>query len=58
MSAHTPEAPPVVATVGIFIWPDMTMLDVLGPHQALGLTPGSGPRLRGPAAVRRPADNS
>lgn len=58
MSAHTPEAPPVVATVGIFIWPDMTMLDVLGPHQALGLTPGSGPRLRGPAAVRRPAGNS
>jgi cyclohexyl-isocyanide hydratase len=27
-------------TVGIYIWPDMTMLDVLGPHQALGSTPG------------------
>jgi transcriptional regulator GlxA family with amidase domain len=26
--------------VGIYIWPNMTMLDVLGPHQALGITPG------------------
>ena len=32
--------PPVVARVGIYIWPNMTMLDVLGPHQALGLCPG------------------
>jgi transcriptional regulator GlxA family with amidase domain len=40
MDAPVSENPPVVATVGIFIWPDMTMLDVLGPHQALGITPG------------------
>ncbi|HTK67343.1 MAG TPA: DJ-1/PfpI family protein [Pseudonocardia sp.] len=40
MSAPTSDAPPTIATVGIFIWPDMTMLDVLGPHQALGITPG------------------
>jgi transcriptional regulator GlxA family with amidase domain len=40
MTAPAPQQPPTVATVGIFIWPDMTMLDVLGPHQALGITPG------------------
>lgn len=34
------DAPPVVARIGIYIWPNMTMLDVLGPHQALGLCPG------------------
>jgi cyclohexyl-isocyanide hydratase len=25
--------------VGVFIWPNMTMLDVFGPHQFLGLVP-------------------
>jgi transcriptional regulator GlxA family with amidase domain len=40
MSAPVSQVPPTVATIGIFIWPDMTMLDVLGPHQALGMTPG------------------
>lgn len=40
MNAPAPEAAPTVATIGIFIWPGMTMLDVLGPHQALGITPG------------------
>lgn len=29
-----------MTTVGIYIWPNMTMLDVLGPHQALGVVPG------------------
>jgi cyclohexyl-isocyanide hydratase len=29
-----------MTTVGIYIWPNMTMLDVLGPHQVLGATPG------------------
>jgi transcriptional regulator GlxA family with amidase domain len=36
----SPEAVPVVATVGIYIYPGMTLLDCLGPHQVLGLTPG------------------
>src|SRR5581483_6062204 len=40
MNVPAPQAPAVVATVGIFIWPEMTMLDVLGPHQALGTAPG------------------
>jgi transcriptional regulator GlxA family with amidase domain len=31
---------PTVARIGMYIYPDMTMLDVLGPHQALGLCPG------------------
>lgn len=26
--------------VGVYIWQNMTMLDVFGPHQMLGLTPG------------------
>ncbi len=34
------DAPPAVTSVGVYIWPNMTMLDVLAPHQALGLTPG------------------
>ncbi|HZZ46554.1 MAG TPA: DJ-1/PfpI family protein [Pseudonocardia sp.] len=35
-----PEQVPVVARIGIYIYPNMTMLDVLGPHQVLGLAPG------------------
>lgn len=35
-----PETPPHVATIGFYLWNDMTMLDVLGPHQTLGLVPG------------------
>ncbi len=31
---------PVIATIGIYLWPDMTHLDILGPHQVLGLVPG------------------
>ena len=31
---------PASTRVGVYIWPNMTMLDVLAPHQALGLTPG------------------
>lgn len=44
MSSPTPATPPtdvpIVARVAVYIWPNMTMLDVLGPHQALGLCPG------------------
>lgn len=29
-----------VATVGIYLWPRMTMLDALGPHQVLGYAEG------------------
>jgi transcriptional regulator GlxA family with amidase domain len=36
----TDAAPPVVARIGIYLYPNMTQLDVLGPHQALGLCPG------------------
>jgi cyclohexyl-isocyanide hydratase len=36
----TDAAPAVVARIGIYIYPNMTMLDVLGPHQTLGLCPG------------------
>jgi hypothetical protein len=25
--------------VGIYIWPNMTMMDALGPHQILGFMP-------------------
>jgi cyclohexyl-isocyanide hydratase len=32
--------PPVVARVGVYVWPNMTMLDCLAPHQALGICPG------------------
>jgi cyclohexyl-isocyanide hydratase len=35
-----PEATPVIAKIGMYIYPNMTMLDVLGPHQVLGLCPG------------------
>jgi cyclohexyl-isocyanide hydratase len=35
-----PEQPAVVATVGIYIYPGMTLLDCLGPHQVLGVAPG------------------
>ena len=35
----TPETP-TVATIGFYLWNDMTMLDVLGPHQTLGFAPG------------------
>ena len=27
-------------TIGVYLYPNMTMLDVLGPHQFLGLVPG------------------
>jgi cyclohexyl-isocyanide hydratase len=30
----------VIARIGIFSYPNMTMLDVLGPHQTLGVCPG------------------
>ncbi|HZZ51170.1 MAG TPA: DJ-1/PfpI family protein, partial [Pseudonocardia sp.] len=36
----TETEPAVVARIGIYIYPNMTQLDVLGPHQALGLCPG------------------
>lgn len=36
----TDAAPAVVARIGIYLYPNMTQLDVLGPHQALGLCPG------------------
>lgn len=36
----SPEAVPVIATVGIYIYPNMTQQDCLGPHQVLGLAPG------------------
>lgn len=36
----TDAAPAVVARIGIYIYPNMTMLDCLGPHQTLGLCPG------------------
>ena len=36
----TQPAPDVVARIGIYIYPNMTQLDVLGPHQALGMCPG------------------
>lgn len=37
----TPDAAPaVIARIGIYFYPDMTQLDALGPHQALGLCPG------------------
>lgn len=39
MSAPEQSAP-VIARIGIYIYPNMTMLDVLGPHQTLGLCPG------------------
>jgi cyclohexyl-isocyanide hydratase len=38
MTQPAPEKP--VARIGIYIYPGMTMLDVLGPHQVLGVTPG------------------
>ena len=31
---------PTVATIGFYLWNDMTMLDVLAPHQTLGFSPG------------------
>jgi transcriptional regulator GlxA family with amidase domain len=41
MSQITPEpTTPVIARIGMYIYPNMTMLDVLGPHQVLGLCPG------------------
>jgi cyclohexyl-isocyanide hydratase len=41
MTTPAPDQPaPTVARIGIFIYPNMTMLDVLGPHQTLGLCPG------------------
>jgi transcriptional regulator GlxA family with amidase domain len=41
MTTPTTDATPtVVARIGIYIYPNMTMLDVLGPHQTLGLCPG------------------
>lgn len=38
-TTSTPE-PTVIAWIGVYIYPNMTMLDVLGPHQVLGLAPG------------------
>lgn len=32
--------PETIATIGIYLWPGMTHLDCLAPHQALGLVPG------------------
>jgi transcriptional regulator GlxA family with amidase domain len=34
------QIPAVAARIGMYIYPNMTMLDVLGPHQTLGLCPG------------------
>jgi cyclohexyl-isocyanide hydratase len=36
----TDGSPAVVARIGIYIYPDMTHLDCLGPHQILGSCPG------------------
>jgi transcriptional regulator GlxA family with amidase domain len=30
----------MVKTIGVYLWQNMTMLDVLGPHQFLGFVPG------------------
>lgn len=27
-------------TIGVYLWQNLTMLDVLGPHQFLGFVPG------------------
>jgi len=40
MSTPSDASPAVVARIGIYLYPDMTQLDALGPHQALGMCPG------------------
>ena len=39
-AADVPVTVPVSVTVGCYIYPNMTMLDILGPHQTLGFAPG------------------
>ena len=34
------DASPQLPTIGFYLWPNMTMLDVLGPQQVLGMVPG------------------
>lgn len=40
MSTPAAATPDVVARIGIYLYPDMTQLDALGPQQALSMCPG------------------